>query len=170
MHHTLIIIKVLIVWMHLNTLKCIQGNRFNTRNGSLIFIDGGSFHYHIGAEDSLLIVVRDSDVSNEYFKYCDEIRSAYSSDNESERGSGYASSGCICCTTTLCLCDSVQDAVHHTQNNTVIVMDSSVRLLVPMGPPLPYTQIVTTFENFTNLSLIGYNNATIDCDLFTYLH
>ena len=169
MHHTLFI-KVFIVWMHLNTLKCIQGNRFNTSNGSLIFIDGGLFHYHSGTKDTLLIEVRDSDVANEYFKYCDENGSAYSSDNESESRSGYSSSGCICCTTTLCLCDSVQDAIHHTQNNTVIVMDSSVRLLVPTGSPLPYTQIVTTFENFTNLSLIGYNNATIDCNLFTSLH
>ena len=41
-----------------------------------------------------------------------------------------------------------------------------------MGPPLPYThvQITTTFENLTNLSLIEYNNTTVDCNFFGSLH
>ena len=170
MHYTLII-KALIVWTHLYT--CIQGNRFNTSNGSLIFIDGYPVHYDIVVvEDTLLVERRDSNVANEYFKYCDEIELIDSPESKSESGSVYSVSGCICCTTTLCLCDSIQDALHHTQNNTVIVMDSSVSLLISMDPPLPYTyvQITTTFENLTNLSLIGYNNATVDCNFLRSLH
>ena len=48
-------------------------------------------------------------------------------------------------------------------------MDSSVDL-VSMDPPLLYTQNTSTFENFTNLSLIGYNNATVDCNFSRSLH
>ena len=124
MHHTLII-KALIVWTHLYT--CIQGNRFNTSNGSLIFIDGYPVHYDIiVVEDTLLVERRDSNVANEYFKYCDEIELVDSHESKYESISVYSSSSSVCCTTTLCLCDSIKDALHHIQNNTVIVMASSV--------------------------------------------
>ena len=47
-------------------------------------------------------------------------------------------------------------------------MDSSVD--ISMGLYLPNTYTTTTFENFSNLSLIGYNNATIDCNFLRSLH
>ena len=166
MHHTLI--KLVVVWTCLCTLTYVQGNRYNTNNGSLIFIDSEYFH---DDEDNLNI--RGSDIANKYFKHCDEYYgsgSGYSSEDKPDSGSGYSSSGCVCCTTTLCLCDSIQDALHHAHNDTVILMAGSVDLMASMGPPLLYPLTTTTFENFTNLSLIGYNNATIDCDFLRSLH
>ena len=160
------VIILLFVYTHLCTLTYIQGNRFSNNNGSLIFIDSKPIYYD-NFEDSLKFT--DSDMANEYFRYCDESGSDYLSDNTSEREYGYNVSGCICCTTTLCLCHSVQYAINHTQNNTVIVMDNFVDI-VSMGTALLYTQTTSTFENFTNLSLIGYNNATIDCNFLRSLH
>ena len=167
MYHPLI--KLVVVWAHLFAFTSVQGNTYNTNNGSLIFIDSKSFH-HDDVEDNLNF--RGSDIADEYYKCCDEYYengSGYSSENKSEIGSGYSASGCICCATTLCLCASIQDTIHHTQNNTVIVMGSSVDLIVSMGLPLLYTQTTTTFEDFTNLSLIGYNNATVDCNFLSSL-
>ena len=109
MHHTLI--KLVAVWTHLCILTYVQGNRYNTNNGSLIFIGSSSFHHD--DEDNLNF--GGSDIADEYFKYCDEYYgsgsgSGYSSENEpgSASGSGYSSSGCVCCTPTLCLCDSIK--------------------------------------------------------------
>ena len=153
--------KLVLVWTHLYALTSVQGHRINANNESLIFIDSKYFH-HDDDED-----IRGSgDVADEYFQYCDEhyeSGSGYLSQNESESRSGYSLSGCVCCTTTLCLCDSIHNAVHHTNNNTVIVMAGSVDL-VSMGPVLPYAYTTTMFENFTNLSLTGYNSATINCN------
>ena len=167
-HHTSI--KLMIVWTCLSVLACTyaQGNRYNASSGSLIFIDSES-HLYDNVEDD-----RNSDMENEYFKYCDEYYETGSGslvDDESDSGSSYSLiiTRCICCTATLCLCDSIQDALYHTQNNTVIVMDSSVDL-VSRDLPFPYIQITTTFESFTNLSLIGYNNATVDCNFLRSLH
>ena len=144
MCHTLI--KLVLVWTHLYALTSVHGQRINANNESLIFIDSKYFH-HDGDED-----IRGSDVADEYFQYCDEhydSGSGYLSQNDSESRSGYPLSGCICCTTTLCLCDSVHNAVHHTNNNTVIVMANSVDL-VSIGPVLPYAYTTTMFESLTN--------------------
>ena len=150
------------MWTHLYTLTSVQGHRINANNESLIFIDSKYFHHAYDDDED----IRGSDVADEYFQYCDEhydSGSGYLSQNDSASGSGYSLSGCICCTTTLCLCDSVHNAVNHTNNNTVIVMANSFDL-ISIGPVLPYAYTTTMFENFTNLSLIGYNSATINCN------
>ena len=166
MHH--ILIKFVVVWAHLHAFTSVQGNRYNTNNESVIFIDSKSFHHD--DEDNLNF--RGNDVVDEYFKYCDEYcgsGSGCSSENKPGSGSSYSSSGCVCCTPILCLCDSIQGALQHTHNNTVIVMAGSVDLTASI-PPLLNAQTTITFQNFTNLSLIGHNDASVDCYLLRSIH
>ena len=157
MCHTLI--KFALVWTHLYALTSVQGNTINANNGSLIFVDSNYFH-HDNMDN-----IRGSDVADEYFQYCNEHyenRSGYLSQNESE-SLVIQSIGCICCTTTLCLCKSIFYAAFLiTNDNTVIVIASSVDM-VSIDPVFSHICITSMCENFTNLSLIGYNNATINC-------
>ena len=117
MYHIIIKFLQVTVLIFLPTLTYIYGNKFNISDGSLIFVNSESlFYYH----DNLKF--KDDDIVNDYLKYCDDYQ--YHS-----TGSGYSISDCICCTATMCLCDSLQSAIHHTKNNTVIAISNSVPMI-----------------------------------------
>ena len=163
--------KLMILWVFtLATLTYVQGNRFDISKRSVIFVDSESSYY----DDDNNLKFKESDTVNDYFKYCDDYynssKSGYSSDNTSGSGFTYFFSKCICCAETLCLCDSIQSASHYTQNNTVIALANSVNIFSERSFLFNLPFLVTVFQHITNLSLIGYNNATIDCNFFRSVH
>ena len=167
MHH--MIIELVVLWIcGLATLTYVQGNRFNIAKETLIFVDSESLY----CDDSNNLKLKESDTVNDYFKYCDDYYNSSGSGymyNMSDNAYTYFFGNCICCTVTLCLCDSMEGAQHHTQNNTVIALTNSVNL-VSVKPFLFIAFSVTVFEHITNLSLTGYNNATIDCNFISSVH
>ena len=155
----------------LTILTCIQGKKFDISKGTVIFVESESPYY----DGNNNLKFKESDTVNDYFKYCDDYYnssgSGYSSDSAFS-GSGFVDfySKCICCAETLCLCDSIQSASHHAQSNTIIALANSVNLVSVKPSLFNLPSAVTVFQHITNLSIIGYNNATIDCNFFRSIH
>ena len=131
---------LLVVWACLLVIMCVQGNLVVSSDDEKLIIVNPSLYVNTMSFDC-----HSEDFDDQNDNYNDDIGSS---------SRDYNSDSCICSNETKCVCSNLDDAFNHVENNTVIVINGTIR---------GFTANVA-LNNITNLSIIGYHKvAEIYC-------